>query len=342
MKKTLIDIGHPAHVHLFRNYIQHLQETKQKFVVVSRDKEITNQLLEHYQIPYSSISKQTKGLFNMLVELIIRNFRIFKLHWKHNFKSAIGTSVSIGHLSFLTFGKVKSYNFNEDDDDIVPLYTKITYPFSTKIVCPDCLRFTKWKNKRVTYPSYHELSYLHPNNFTPDESVLEKYGLKKRKYVIFRLSALIAHHDHGVKGISGGLKEKMLTLLDGYDIIESLEGKRGNKIEPWDMHHVLAFSKMIISDSQTMSAEGMVLGVPSFRINSFVGRISYLEELENEYNLGFGILPDKENEILSKIKETLSTEKLEELWSLKKRKMLEDKIDLNQWMIDYFEINRNE
>ena len=178
----LIDIGHPAHVHLFRNYIVNLQNTKQKFIVVSRDKEITNQLLDYYKIPHISISKQAKGLFAMLIELLIRDFKIFKLHNKHKFKTAIGTSVSIGHLTFFSFGKVKSYNFNEDDDNFVPLYAKISYPFNTKIVIPNGVEYKKWGSKRVLYNSYHELAYLHPSNFKPDEKILAKYGLVKNEY----------------------------------------------------------------------------------------------------------------------------------------------------------------
>lgn len=339
--KVLFDFGHPAHVHLFKNFIFYLQKKNIKFDVVSREKEITNNLLKHYQIPFQSLSKPGTSLPSMLWEFIIRGIKVLSMHIRNKYSLAMGTSVSIGFLSFFTLGKVKSWNFCEDDDDIVPLQAMLSYPFSTKVVVPDCLRYKRWKNKRVLYPSYHELAYLHPDNFTPNEKVLEKYGLSKGKYIIFRLSALKAHHDIGIQGISIELKKKMIALLEGYDIVESLEGKSGNKIEPWDMHHVLAFSKMIISDSQTMSAEGMVLGIPSFRINSFVGKISYLEELENKYKLGFGILPEKENEILSTLKETISTENLESVWAQKKESMLREKIDLNQWMINYFEENNN-
>ena len=48
-------------------------------------------------------------------------------------------------------------------------------PFSTKIFNPSCLKYNKWKNKRVLYDSYHELAYLHPNYFTPDAQILNKY-----------------------------------------------------------------------------------------------------------------------------------------------------------------------
>jgi predicted glycosyltransferase len=166
---------------------------------------------------------------------------------------------------------------------------------------------------------------------------LTKYGLKKREYVIFRLSALKAHHDVGAKGISNELKEKMLSLLGSYDIIESLEGKTGNKVEPWDMHHLLAFAKMIISDSQTMTIEAAVLGVPSLRINTFIGKSTVIDELEKKYKLSFGIFPHHETQIMEILNSLIQNEQLEEQWQQKRQVLLQDKVDFNQWMIEYFE-----
>ena len=37
-----------------------------------------------------------------------------------------------------------------------------------------------------------------------------------------------------------------------------------------------------------MAAEAGVLGTPFVRFNDFVGRLSYLNELENKYHLGRG------------------------------------------------------
>ena len=51
----------------------------------------------------------------------------------------------------------------------------------------------------------------------------------------------------------------------------------------------MVFASLYIGDSQTMSAEAGVLGVPFVRFNDFVGRIGYLRELEDKYELGYGI-----------------------------------------------------
>jgi len=338
--RVLFDIGHPAHVHLFRNFILYLNKTGIKTTVVSRDKEITNLLLDYYQIKYTSLSKQSQGLTNMFFEMLSRDWDIYNLHWRNDFKFAFGTSVSIGHLSALS--SVKSFNFNEDDDEIVPLYAKITYPFSTKIVVPDCLEFTKWKDKRVIYNSYHELAYLHPNNFIPDIKVVEKYNLKPYNYIIARFSALEAHHDVGINGIHQNLWKKIEQTISNFQVIKSIEKSKTHQIDPWDMHHVLAFAGMVICDSQTMTAEAAVLGVPSVRINTFARKIGYLKELEFKYELTKSFLPEEENDIITFIR-TMASNKFElNNYQEKRQLMLSAKVDFNQWMIDFFHQQANE
>jgi anthranilate/para-aminobenzoate synthase component II len=70
------------------------------------------------------------------------------------------------------------------------------------------------------------------------------------------------------------------------------------------MHHVMAFASLYIGDSQTMAAEAGVLGIPFIRFNDFVGRISYLDELENKYELGYGIKTNEEEKLFTEVPET--------------------------------------
>jgi hypothetical protein len=93
---------------------------------------------------------------------------------------------------------------------------------------------------------------------------------------------------------------------------------------------------MVISDSQTTTAEAAILGVPSIRYNLFVGRLSYLEELEKKYMLTYGFTPGQENQMITKIRELLLNPHVEEEWRLKRNLMLSEKTDLNEWMINYF------
>ncbi|MGD8779519.1 MAG: DUF354 domain-containing protein [Ignavibacteria bacterium] len=331
----LFDIGHPAHVHLFRNFINYLKEKEHSVFVVSRKKDVTEILLDHYKIKHFPITTAAKTKRGMIKELLARNKFIFDLHRKYKFDASFGTSASIGFLKF-RYG-VPAYNFNEDDDEVIRLYTYLAYPLADKVINPDCLKYKKWKNKRVFYPSYHELSYLHTNTFTPDINVVKSYGLEPNQYVILRLSALKAHHDVGINGIGADLLSRIRELIRENQIIESSELKKEYKVKPWDMHHILAFSKFLISDSQTMTAEAAVLGIPSVRINDFVGKISYLEELEHKYELTFGYKPKNYEGVLDKISFfNGNAESTKKNWKLRMEKLLKEKIDFNKWMIDYF------
>jgi len=330
--KVHYDIGHPAHVHLFRNIIKKQISEGHQVIVVSRDKDITNQLLDIYKIPYICLSTSKKGLIKSFGEFLYRTYKILRLHQREKFDLAIGTSVSIGFLTL--FFKIPSLNYNEDDDDLVPLYSILAYPFCSKILNPVGLRGSKFFNKRIYHNSYHELAYLHPDHFVPNPEVLKKYNLEENKYVIMRFSSLTAHHDHGVKGLSQDLIPKLENLLVDYKIIKSWENSKESKIAFEDMHHVLAFSKMLISDSQTMTMEAAVLGVPSIRYNSFVGRITVLEELASKYELTVGVLPeiDFNNKLIFEVEKLLAISDLENIFRLRRQKLLREKINLVKFM----------
>jgi len=330
----LFDINHPAHLHLFKNFILYLKKSGHKPIVLTRDKDVTNVLAKYYRIEYSSVSKHPGSFWGLFLELVKRDVEVFKLYRKYRFPMAFGTSVSIAHLSIFT--KCKSYNFNEDDDGVSKYYEFLTYPFTTKIVSPDLSAFASFPAKRLHHKSYHEFAYLHPSNFKPDLKVLKKYSLKSKEYIIVRKNTLKASHDLGAKGLDG-IWDRMMARLKDYNLVISKEGSKTHQIDPWDMHSVMYYAKMIISDSQTMSEEAAVLGVPSLRMSSFVGRCSVLDELEFKYGLTYGFFPDKVKEFFSKLDELLSSNTLEIEWKKKRRKLVNDKVDLNQWIINFFE-----
>lgn len=329
---VLFDIGHPAHVHLFKNLIYFFKKKGHKVIVVSREKDVTTALLNHYKIKHVIISKQSTNLFGMVKELFERNNKIIKIHKKEKFDIVIGTSFSIGLLTLLY--KVKSYIFSEDDDNVVPLMVCLSYPLVTKIINPNCLKFKFFKNKRVLHNSCQKLAYLHPNSFKPNINILKKYNLKPYKYIIVRLSALKAHHDLKANGIDKNMLKKINKVCINYKIISSKENNI-NLIKPWDMHHVLNYAKMIISDSQSMTVEAAVLGVPSVRYGNFKGKLSVLNEIEN-YKLSSSFSPNQKNKMIKKIQEILNQKNIENTYLIRKDELLKDKTDFTRWMINYF------
>ena len=142
------------------------------------------------------------------------------------------------------------------------------------------------------------------------------------------------------------------------------------RINPLDMHHVMAFASLYIGDSQTMAAEAGVLGVPFVRFNDFVGRIGYLRELEDVYQLGFGVhaspLPKSNPQLVPQLNNSTSNNALREqateqpsgpeamyeiveqlvamdpderrtTFQQRRQKMLEDKIDCAKFLTYFIE-----
>jgi len=94
---------------------------------------------------------------------------------------------------------------------------------------------------------------------------------------------------------------------------------------------------MLIGDSQTMTSEAAVLGTPAIRMNSFVGRISYLEEEEHRYGLTYGFKPDQFDQMVLKIEELLKMPNLKQEWQKRRQKMLSEKIDVTAFMVWFVE-----
>jgi hypothetical protein len=92
-----------------------------------------------------------------------------------------------------------------------------------------------------------------------------------------------------------------------------------------------------------MAAEAGVLGIPFVRFNDFVGRISYLDELENKYRLGFGIKPENKDRLYKVVQEIINDPDLEKSYAEKRKEMLSAKIDFAkflQWFIPNFPESR--
>lgn len=328
----LVDVGHPAHVHLFKNVIEDLKGEGWHVYVVSRDKDITLALLDRLGIEHQCISRQKRGLIAMFFELLLRTWRIYLMHRKVRFDYAIGTSASIGLLSF--FSRVKSVNFCEDDDRTVFLYALISYPFSTLVVNPSCIISSYWKKKRKLHNSLHELAYLHPENFKPDVNILEKYGLKPYGYIIWRKSSLEAHHDYGAQGVEDSFLDELKGKYSEYHFLTSHEAKRKHQFEVDEMHHILAFARLLVSDSQSMTIEAAVLGIPSVRISSFVGKTSCIEMLEETYHLTYGYRPEEIDSAKSKIEELLQESNWLEKWKGKKNNLLVHMPRFDRWIVE--------
>jgi len=342
--RILIDLGHPAHFHLFRNAALGLEKRGHHIFWAARNKDVVVELSERYRLRHAILSTARTGLLKFMGELAKRDYEIYKMSKELDLDLMIGTSISAAHVSKIT--RAKSIIFNEDDTAAGKVFAPLTYPFADTIVTPDCLRKDNFGKKHVKHSSYHELAYLHPHYFTPSLEVLGEVGVEQgERYFILRFVSLRASHDVGEAGLSFQMRRRLVNRLSQFGkVFISAEGVLPPEFSeykiaasPDKIHHLLYYATMFIGDSQTMTAEAAVLGTPAIRCNTFVGRISYLEELEHKYGLTYGFLPSDEERMLDKIMEFLNAGDLKKTWQEKRSRMLKDKIDLARWIVDFIE-----
>jgi uncharacterized protein len=349
MKKTkivLFHLGHPAHFHLFKNVISNLKSKGVEVLIAIKKKDVLVELIQKTGWEYVNLlpKGKKKGKSNLIYSHLRQNYFLYKYCKKHKPNLLIGTSVVISTVGKLL--KIPSINVNEDDTSVVPLYAKLAYPLATKILAPAvCEIGKKWESKKISYEGYHELAYLHPNHFQLNQQTAEKYVVTKERYFILRFAELIAHHDHKVKGINAEIATKLIQILSPHGKVFITSERKLEKefehlrlnVNPEDIHHVMGYASLFIGDSQTMSAESAMLGVPFIRFNDFVGKISYLKELEEKYQLGFGVKTDDVKKLYELAFELASQKNLTEIFKKRKEEMLSEKIDLTLFMIKLIE-----
>ena len=340
----LIDICHPAHVHNIKNLYFTLIENH-NIIVACQSIPIVKKLLNSYQIPYIEIGEKGKNIRDKIMKQFIFNKRIKNLIKINNIDLAIGTSGANVYGAKLSNNKTKSIFFNQDDQSVLHMVSKFVIPFADCILSPDTLKYENLNNA-IYYPGYHELAYLHPNIFNPDPHILEKYGIKNDdKYFILRFNGFKAYHDINEYGLNKKQKHILIDILSKYGKvfvtteaeIEPEFAELKMPISPDEMHSFLYYSQMLISDSQSMTMEAAVLGVPSFRCNTFANRLTVLEELELRYGLTFGYHPSQFDWMLYRIKEFLETPDLKDEWQKRRMKLLQDKIDVTSFWIWFIE-----
>ena len=199
-----------------------------------------------------------------------------------------------------------------------------------------------WKRKSFVYQGYFKSGYLHPRYFKPDQNVLRKYELQGRKYFLIRSVSLTAHHDRKIRGLNNELVIKLITELSTKgdvfisserELPESLDRYRLN-IDPLDIHHILYFASLLISDSQSMTHEAALLGTPSVRFNDFYNRIGVLNELESKYDQTYGISPEEPDLLMEKVR-SLSNMLDKNLFQEQALKIMARTIDLPEFLAWY-------
>lgn len=336
--KILINIGHPAHVHFFKNFIWIMNQKGHELFINTIDKEITLNLLDSYGFEYFVYGKKKGSLFFNMLEMIKGDIKTYQIQKMYNIDIFIGILDELGaHISKIT--KARSISFT--DTEHAKLNNTITVPFADTILTPACYSKDLGK-KQVRYNGYHEIAYLHPNYFTPDPSVLNEFGLSEGEpFIILRFVSWGATHDIGHHGIQNKLEfvkklEKygrvLITSEGGLD--DALQKNR-IKVSPEKLHDLLYYANLHVGDGGTTAVESAILGTPSIYVSSLAGMMGNFTELEDKYGLLFNY--NDSNKALNKAVELIQDPSTKEEWSKKRDKLLRDKIDVTAFMVRYVE-----
>jgi len=347
--KLLVDMGHPAHVHFFKNMIWNLEDRGHEVKVTARNKEVTLQLLDKYGLEYEMTGEIRNSMFGKSLDLLRKDYRMYRTAKK--FKADILTGICNPYV--VHAGKLAgrpSVTFT--DTEYVKIAGRLTFPYTDTICTPSCFREELDPKKHVRYNSYHELAYLHPNHFKPDPAVLDELGLSRSdRFIVLRFISWGAAHDTNLRGIDKGTEMSVVKSLERYGrVFITSERKLGRKLEayrittsPEKIHSLLSYAQMYIGEGATMATESAVLGTPAIHIEAATGEepcaagifMGNFIELRDKYGMLYTY--QDQNEALAKATEILRNRKSKTGWKKKRDMLLKDKIDASKWMTEFIE-----
>jgi uncharacterized protein len=339
--KILFNIGHPGHVHLFKNAIQILEKKGHECKITTIDKDVSLKLLDASAFEYEVIGDAKSSMFVKAMELLKIESRLIKISKSFKADVLVGGpgNAYVAHVGKL-IGKT-SIIF--DDTEHAKIEHLLTDPFATIICTPSCFQ-TDLGKKQVRYNGYHELAYLHPNYFTPNPNVLNEIGLsEKDTFIVLRFVSWNADHDIGQRGIKEKIKFVNGLTKYGHVIIIS-EGKLEPelikykiKVSPDKLHDLLYYATLYIGEGATTASECAVLGTHAIYVNTL--RLGYTDEEEKKYGLVYNFSTPEfiEEKAFDTALSLLNNKNLRQEGQKKREKLLNDKIDVTAFMVHLIE-----
>jgi predicted glycosyltransferase len=334
--KLLIEFSHPAQVHKFKHVITALQNQGVDILILSRDKDVMLELLDELNVQHQCISRARSGLLGSMLELLLREWRVFihVLRFRPDMLFS-AHSVAITHIGWL----LRIPRLVHEDTEFGSLQQKLYMPFANRIITSTAY-YLDWGKRQVRIPSLEPLAYLHPKYFTPNPARLMPYGLSENtRYAVIRVVAWKAMHDRGLKGMIMCNLEDVITQLRalGFEkIVLSAEVEAGMKLpdsiivpRTRDLHHLLAFSSLCLSESITVAGESAVLGTPTLLLNPL--RAGHSLELQK-----YGLLERCDNleKAMCRATEISRDKNITAQWRQARCQLLQEKSDMTKALTD--------
>lgn len=286
--RVLVDLTHPADVHLFRNLVRALEERGHDVHVTARDKDVTLELLSKHGIRAEIVSREGAGLAGKAVELIRRDWKLVGV--ARRFRPDVMISrggISIGHVGAV----LRIPTVVVDDTEHAKLQLALTVPFVTRI-CTGTGYTRDWGRRQVRFRGFPMLAYLSPEYFRVDPRALLQAGVDpEADNIVIRLVSWDAAHDMGLRGASVAEVESAVSRLSRYgrvlisserELPESLRQYR-NPVPIDHIHSLLSVARLYLGEGGTMAAEAAGLGCPSVYCNPL--ECGYISSLEQDYGL---------------------------------------------------------
>lgn len=337
--KIFIDIGHPAHVHYFRNFIQLMQNKGHEFFISARNRSIIFYLLQHYGIKYYNRGKGRNGIIGKLLYMLIADLKLFRKAIK--FKPDIFLSFASPYAAQVSWMLGKPH-IALDDTEHAKFSQAFYKPFSDVLLNPYCF-LSDFGKKQIHFNSLVELFYLHPNYYSPPDDVSGLLGIQaNEKFILLRFVSWQANHDIGHSGLDIETKKKLVeSLSKDFKIFISIEGENKDsffdpyllKIPPENIHDVLFHADLFIAESGTMASEAVILGTPVIYVNS----LPLMGYLRDEADAGILFHHKNSQNVIEKVDELLAIKDLKKEMKPKLDNLLADKIDLTSFLLWFIE-----
>ena len=338
--RLAIDIGHPAHVHFFKHFIREMEKKGHECLITAVDKDIACTLLDAYGFAYTNHGAYGRTALQKFSRIPVMDYRLYRTVKSFNPDLFLGVaSIRAAHVAFLMRKRCVIF----DDTETGKAGRALYLPFVDYVCTPPCYLNDLGK-KHVRSPGYHELAYLHPDRFTPNPNVLKEVGISPDEpYVIMRFVAWEAVHDLGHPGLTMETKRRAVEAFSKCArVFISSEQALPAEFEPYrisvpieKIHQVMAYASLLYGDSCTMSTECAALGVPVILVH--YAALGNMIELDQTYGciLTYKGTAEDQRRSVEKGISLLEKPDLKARWQQKRARLLNNKIDVTQWMIEF-------
>lgn len=336
--KIIIDIGHPAHVHLFKNFAIEMQKKGHVILFTCREKEFEIRLLQAAGFKYISLGHHYKSVGGKAFGLLKFNLKLLNIARK--FQPDVFLSSGSMYAAQVSALLGRPHIALEDTENMEQIW--LYKPFSKLILTPDAIP-QKYGKKQLRYKGFHQSAFLHPNYFKREVDFKRKLGISSNERVfLLRMVALNATHDLKVPGLSKDQVLKLINILENKGrlfissekpLVNGLE-KYSLNIAPEMIHDFISICDLVIGESSTMSNEAGYLGVP----NIFIEDIN-LNVLNRYSELGLKIhFKGLDDERLKEVEFIVSNiAEYKEKFERNSKDFINNSIDLTAYLVDLFE-----